>query len=176
MRLFAPLALLLAAAMVPQGASAQSAQEPTPQDAQKFIQTVLNQGATKANFSNLQFDKVMDNGWNCGGLSVCSLKIDRQGIAYWGSSADVCSTTISVSVTESWWRDDHAQVVLRETPTTTLNWKTISETKVSGSTIYLSGGTRISAFYFATEEIAGRMKKAFDLLIRTCDPTRGMGF
>jgi hypothetical protein len=176
MRLFAPLALMLAATMVPQSASAQASSEPTPEDAQRFIQTVLSQGATRANFVGLKFDKIMDAGWNCGGMSVCTLTVDRSGIAYWESSPDVCSTTISVAVEVSSWRDDHALVALREAPRTTLSWKTISAAGVSGSQISLSGGTRISTFYFATEEVAGRVQKAFQLLIRTCDPTRGLGF
>lgn len=150
----------------------------TPEAAQKFIEIVLKQGATYAEVSDVQISKVMDQGWNCSGNSVCYFTLSRSGLAYWTSAPNKCTTSISVSISETSWRGDHAMMYVKESPQTSIVWSTISGVSLgAGSTsISLAGSGRIRSLTFATPDLAVRVKNAFQTLIKACDPTAGTGF
>lgn len=170
--MFGAIALLCGSA---QPALAQATGQ-TPENAQKFLKTVLDQGSVSTNL-NVAAKRYMDQGWNCGGSSVCSTTAYRYGKVAWSGSPEVCSTSLVVYITNTGGRDGHADVVVTEgSPAVTMRWGTISAAKSSGSDVSFSWSGRISTLTFATPELAQRIEKAVTVLINHCDPTKGTGF
>ena len=150
----------------------------TPEAAQKFFEIVLKQGATRAEVSDIQVSKVMDQGWNCGGMSTCYETRQLSGAVYWIAAPDKCTTTVSVMITDTSWRGDRGTYYVKEHPKTNIVWSTISGVSLStgGTAIGLAGSGRVRYLTFATPELAARVKNAFQTLIKACDPTAGTGF
>ncbi|MFM6931345.1 MAG: hypothetical protein ACKOUT_03775 [Novosphingobium sp.] len=150
----------------------------TPEAAQKFIEIVLKQGATRAEVSDIQRSIVMDQGWNCGGMSTCYETGAMSGQVYWMGAPDKCTTSVYVTITDTSWRRDHGTVYVKEHPKTNIVWSSISGALLStgGYTISLAGSGRVRSLTFATPELAARVKNAFSTLIKACDPTAGTGF
>lgn len=153
-----------------------SAQAPGSSDAQNFLKIVLGQNATKAYVLNVQMRKDMDSGWNCGGSYTCYYTSDREATLYWMSSPSQCATVVQPAWTQSSYHYDHAQHSVAETPQITLMWDKIAKVSSSGNSISLSWDGRIKTIYAATPEMAGRLTKAMQTLIDSCDPTAGTGF
>lgn len=150
----------------------------TPEKAQKFIEIVLKQGATRATVRDVQIERSMDQGWNCNGMSVCAYTQSMDGSLSWMSAPSTCTTNVGASIGNTSWRGDHSMHYVKEHPQTQINWATISKAQLpeGGTSIELKGSGRLMYIHMATPELAGRMKKAFDTLITACDPTAGTGF
>jgi hypothetical protein len=153
-----------------------SAQAPSSSDAQNFIKIVLGQNATKAYVRDVQMRKDMDSGWNCGGSYTCYYTTEREATLYWISAPSQCATVVQPGWIQSSYHYDHAQHSVAETPQITLMWDKIARVSSSGSSISLSWDGRIRTIYAATDEMAGRLSRAMQTLIDSCDPTAGTGF
>ncbi|WP_374527097.1 hypothetical protein [Novosphingobium sp.] len=170
------IALLALPTALSASTSAFAQAQQTPENAQKFLELIIKQGATKT-YANASFRRSMDSGWNCDGMSECYFEQEKHGTLYWVSSTDKCITNLQVYLTEAGWRGDHSWINAQTNPVpVTIYWANVSASKTDGNNIYLSGSPPIKSLTFATPEVASRVNTAINVLLKACDPTTGTGF
>ena len=154
---------------------AQSGQ--TPENAQRFLKTAIDQGSVEAQVDDLAVTRIMDSGWNCGPAHSysCDTTASRLGVVTWVTDDSRCTSEIKATFNS--YTDSHATVFVKENPfKARLDWAKIAGVSADGKWLKFAGAGRLASLYFATPDLAKRAEKAINFLIQSCDPLKETGF